>query len=297
MNKLVKAIALIAIFILPLCTQAQQSSLREQIVNFSKPAKGIVGVSVLGLEDRDTLNVHGNAKLVMHSTIKLPIAMAVLHLVDSGLFTLDKTIKVKKKDLVKDTWSPLRDKFPDGGDLTIRDLVTYMVSQSDNNACDILLNFLGGPDQVEDYIHLIKVTGINVEAGEADMAKSWEVQYTNWAKTVDMVKLLDKIYTGNVLAPASKDFLIKIMQETTTGPKRIKGLLPAGTVVAHKTGTSPTNSAGLSPATNDVGVITLPNGKHIAIAIFVCNSTADEATRESVIANIAKAVYDNEVKR
>ena len=67
------------------------------------------------------------------------------------------------------------------------------------------------------------------------------------------------------------------MTETTTGPKRIKGLLPADAVVAHKTGTSPTNSEGLSPATNDVGIITLPNGKHIAIAIFVCNSTADEA--------------------
>ncbi len=297
MNKLFKAVGLIAIFILPLGALAQQSSLREQIIELSKPAKGIVGVSVLGLENRDTINVHGNAKLVMHSVIKLPIAMAVLHLVDSGLFTLDKTIKVKKKDLRPDTWSPLRDKFPDGGEFTIRDLVTYMVSQSDNNACDIILNFLGGPEQVEDYIHMIKLTGINIEAGEEDMAKAWEVQYTNWAKTVDMVKLLDKIYNGNVLAPASKDFLIKIMQETTTGPKRIKGLLPAGTVVAHKTGTSPTNAAGLSPATNDVGVITLPNGKHVAIAIFVCNSTADEATRESVIANIAKVVYDYEVKK
>lgn len=297
MNKLFKAIGLIAVFILPLCAQAQQSSVREQIVELSKPAKGIVGVSVLGLENRDTLNVHGNAKLVMHSVIKLPIAMAVLHLVDSGLFTLDKTIKIKKRELMKDTYSPLRDKFPDGGEFTIRDLLTYMVSQSDNNACDIMLRFLGGPDQVEDYIHMIKLTGINVEAGEADMAKAWEVQYTNWAKPVDMVKLLDKIYTGNVLAPASKNFLIQIMQETTTGPKRIKGLLPAGTIVAHKTGTSPTNSAGLSPATNDVGVITLPNGKHVAIAIFVCNSTADDATRESVIANIAKVIYDEEVKK
>lgn len=297
MNKMLKAIGLIAVFILPLCVQAQESRLREQIIELSKPAKGIVGVSVLGLENRDTLNVHGNAKLVMHSVIKLPIAMAVLHLVDSGLFTLDKTIKVKKKELVKDTWSPLRDKFPDGGEFTLRDLLTYMVSQSDNNACDIVLNFLGGPDQVEDYIHMIKLTGINIEAGEADMAKAWEVQYTNWAKPYDMVKLLDKIYTGNVLAPASKDFLIKIMQETTTGPTRIKGLLPAGTIVAHKTGTSPTNSAGLSPATNDIGVISLPNGKHVAIAVMVCNSTADEATRESVIANIAKVVYDEEVRK
>jgi beta-lactamase class A len=297
MNKFVKAIGLIAVFILPFFAQAQQSTLRAQIIELSKPAKGIVGVSVLGLEDRDTVNVHSTAKLVMHSVIKLPIAMAVLHLVDSGLFTLDKTIKIKKKDL--DTlYSPLRDKFPDGGDFTLRDLLSYMVSQSDNDAADAVLNFLGGTDQVDYYLHQVaKINGIDVNASEIDMAKEWGAQYTNWAKTVDMVKMLDKIYNGNLFSPASRDFLIKIMQQTTTGPNRIKGLLPAGTVVAHKTGTSPTNAAGLSPATNDVGVITLPNGKHVAIAIFVCNSTADEATREKVIANIAKAVYDYEVKK
>ena len=86
------------------------------------------------------------------------------------------------------------------------------------------------------------------------------------------------------------------MTETSTGPHRIKGMLPTDVVVAHKTGTSPTNDAGLSPATNDVGIITLPNGKHLAIAILVSNSTDDEATRDAVIAKIAKAAWDAYVK-
>lgn len=297
MNKFIRSVAAIAIFLAPFCVKAQDP-LRDKIAELAKPAKGIVGVSVLGLEDRDTLSYNGNARLVMHSVLKFPVAMAVLHLVDSGLFTLDKTIHIKKKDLPK-TYSPLRDKYPDGNvDVSLRDLLTYMVSQSDNDACDILLKFLGGPDQVEYYLQNgAKVRGINIEASEAEMAKSWEVQYTNWCKPRDMVKLIDVFYTGKTLLPASKDFLYKIMTETTTGPKRIKGLLPAGAVVAHKTGTSPTNDAGLSPATNDVGIITLPNGKHVAIAVFVCNSTADEATRESVIANIAKAVYDRQLEK
>jgi beta-lactamase class A len=76
------------------------------------------------------------------------------------------------------------------------------------------------------------------------------------------------------------------------GPKRLKGLLPAGTPVAHRTGTSATNAQGLSPALNDVGVILLPNGQHVALAVFVTDSYADTATRELVIATIAKAVYD-----
>jgi beta-lactamase class A len=287
-----------AIFILSFnSVYAQHQELRAQIAQISKQAKGIVGVSVLGLEDRDTLNYNGNARLVMESVIKLPIAMAVLHLVDSGVLSLNQTIHIKKRDLPK-TYSPLRDKYPKGDvDVSVSDLLSYMVSLSDNNACDILLDKLGGPEQIEDYLHMIKIRGINIEASEADMAKAWEVQYTDWCKPVDMIKLIDAFYNGKVLSQTSRDFLLKILTESTTGPNRIKGLLPAGTVVAHKTGTSGTNDAGLSPGTNDVGIITLPNGKHIAIAIFVCNSTADEATRDAVIAKIAKAVYDDKVAK
>src|ERR1700712_273981 len=99
----------LSIFIILLVNTAfAQDALRSQIAELAKPAKGIVGVSVLGLEDRDTLNYNAKASLVMHSVMKFPIAMAVLHLVDSGVFTLDKTIHLKKKDLPK-TYSPLRD--------------------------------------------------------------------------------------------------------------------------------------------------------------------------------------------
>jgi beta-lactamase class A len=285
--------SLLLIFLIPCIATAQQDSvLRNQIKQIAKPAKGIVGVAVLGLENRDTLTYNGNARLVLHSVMKFPIALTVLHWVDTGKLTLDQMIHVTKKDMQR-TYSPLRDKYPKGDvDISVRDLLSYMVSLSDNDACDILLRVLDGPKTVQDYMLRLHVRGIAVRASEADMASAWELQYTNWAKPSEITILLDLFYNNKILTKASTDFLYKIMSETTTGPKRIKGLLPAGTVVAHKTGTSPTNAGGLSPATNDVGIITLPNGKHLAIAIFVCNSTDDEATREGIIAKIAKAAFD-----
>ena len=63
------------------------------------------------------------------------------------------------------------------------------------------------------------------------------------------------------------------MIETPVGLKRTKGLLPHGTGVAHKTGTSSTVN-GVTAATNDVGLVTLLNGQHIAIAVFVSDSMA-----------------------
>jgi beta-lactamase class A len=81
------------------------------------------------------------------------------------------------------------------------------------------------------------------------------------------------------------------MMESIPGAKRLKGQLPAGTVVAHKTGTGGTRD-GITSATNDVGIVTLPDGRHLAVAVFVSDSAADDATRDAVIARVAKVAWD-----
>ena len=266
--------------------------LRKQIEQIAKPVKGIVGVSIRNIETGDTVSFNGKARLVLHSVMKFPIALTVLHLVDTGKLQLNQIILVKKRDWDKGIWSPIRDQNPKGGDFTISTLLNYMIAQSDNSACDILLKLLDGPKTVQAYMLQIGIRGIAVRTSEAEMAASWELQYTNWCKPVEMTELLNMFYNGKILAKPTTDTLYKMMLGTTTGPKRLKGLLPAGTLIAHKTGSSPTNAEGLSPATNDVGIITLPNGKHFIISVFVCNSTNDEATREAAIAKTCKAVYD-----
>lgn len=268
------------------------SALRAKIAKIAKPVKGIVGVSIKNIETGDTVSYNGKARLVMHSVMKFPIALTVLHWVDTGKLALNQTIHVRKHELRKDTWSPLRDKYPDGGEFTISTLLSYMVSQSDNNACDILLKTLDGPATVQAYMLQIGVRGIAVRTSEFDMASDWNLQYMNWCKPNEMSLLLDKFYNGKILTKSTTDTLYQMMVNCTTGGKRIRALLPAGTVVADKTGTSPVNAQGLAPATNDVGIVTLPNGKHLIVSIFVCNSTSDQATREGTIAKIAKAAYD-----
>jgi beta-lactamase class A len=287
-----RRLLVICLFFVVSASICHAQDLLSQIKSIAPEAKGIVGVSILNMETGDTLNYNAHSRLVMHSVMKFPIAMTVLHLVDQGKYKLDEKMKVRKSDLRPNTWSPLRDKFPGGTEIALSDLLGYMVSQSDNDACDYLLKKIGGPQVVENYVKSLGVTGIAVRASEEEMAQSWEVQYTNWCKAADVVQLLDIFYQAKALSKTSNDFLMKVMLETTTGPKRLKGLLPADAAVAHKTGTSPTNAEGLTPATNDVGIITLPNGKHLAIAVLVCNSRADEATRDLVIAKIAKAAWD-----
>jgi beta-lactamase class A len=282
---------------LSLMTSAQSDSLRLKIQDIVKDAKGTVGFAMMVIEGQDTLSYNGNAHLPMQSVMKFPIAITVLNAVDEGRLALDQLIHINKSDLPV-TYSPLRDKFPEGNvDISVRELLSYMVSLSDNDACDILLKVLGGPGVVDDYMHSFGISKMAVKASEYDMAQAWDVQFTNWTTPKEMIRLLDIAMKPNFLSKTSYAYLWQIMQATSTGPKQIKDLLPTGTIVAHKTGRSNTNSEGITAATNDVGVITLPNGKHLTIAIFVSNSSADLDTRESVIARIAKAAYDYEAAK
>lgn len=276
---------------------AQKDDFKKKITLITKEAKGIVGVGIMDLKSRETLLLNDKHKFPMQSVFKFPLAMAVLDQVDKSKLLLTQKIHIAKTDLNPDTWSPLQKKFPEGDfDVSIEELLSYTVSQSDNNACDILFKLVGGPENVNTYIHSLGVKDINIVATEEEMSKGWAVQYTNWCKPSAMLQLLDVFYEGKTLSKSSNDFLMKIMVETSTGPNKIKGLLPKDTKVAHKTGASGTNDKGITAASNDVGIITLPNGKDIAVVLFVSDTPVDEKTRDGVMAKVAKAAWDYYLK-
>ena len=101
-----------------------------------------------------------------------------------------------------------------------------------------------------------------------------------------MAKLLHLLWTDEAAKPESCAMIRDIMSRCETGEARLKGLLPAGTPVAHKTGT-------IGGTTNDVGVITLPgNAGHVIVAAFVKDSTKEIPERERTIAEVARAAHD-----
>ncbi|WP_439584565.1 class A beta-lactamase, subclass A2 [Dyadobacter bucti] len=273
---------------------AQIQDLKAGITEIVGKANGTIGVGIMHLETRETTIVNEKHKFPMQSVFKFPLAMAVLDQVDKGKLSLDQKIHITKKDLLPKTHSPLREKYPDGNvDITLAEILNATVSFSDNNGCDILFRLLGGPKNVQAYIHNLGVKDIAIVATEEEMSRHWDVQFTNWCEPKAMLQLLNIFQKGKKLSKSSTDFLRKSMVDSPTGPKRIKGLLPKTAVVAHKTGTSGTNDKGVTAANNDVGIITLPDGKHIALVVYVSNSTLDEKGRDLVIAQIAKVAYDH----
>jgi beta-lactamase class A len=166
-----------------------------------------------------------------------------------------------------------------------------MVSESDGSACDVSLRLVGGAKSVMAYLATLGIQDINVLNTEKEIGQKNSVQYDNWAKPAAVVTLLQKFQQGKGLSGPSQKLLLHRMTETETGLNRIKGLLPAKTLVVHKTGSSGTVE-GVAAATNDVGIVSLPSGQHLAIAVFVSDAKVDMKARESVIAKIARAGWD-----
>jgi len=277
----------------PAMASVRGDSLRAEIERMIAPARGLVGVAVHVPETGDTLTINGDARFPMQSVYKFPLALAVLRQVDQGTLSLSQELQLSKEDLLPNTWSPLRERYPDGNVVvTLDELLTYTVSLSDNNGCDILFRLVGGPAAVNEYVHGLGITDMAIVATEEEMHRGWEVQFQNWSSPAAMCRLLDAFYSGNILSQRSREYLWSLMVQAATGSGRLKGRLPEGTVVAHKSGSSGTNDEGITAATNDVGIIALPWGGHVILVVFVADSAADKQTRDEVIADIARVVWD-----
>jgi beta-lactamase class A len=292
-----KQFLLVALFLLFINSQTSAQitdSLRQRIERIISNKNAAIGVSIKGKDYKDTFNFNQGKHFPMLSVFKFPIALVALSEIDKGKFLLTQKIKISKEELLNDTWSPIRDEFPNGTTMTLAEIIDYTVSQSDNNGCDILLNLIGGTKTVEEYFQKINLTDISIKGNEEDMHKEWNVQYQNWITPGTSNELLELFYRNKkkLLSKKSYRFIWKIMKETETGKKRIKGQLPQNTIVAHKTGTSDTNKEGLTAAVNDIGIVFLPNGQYYFISVFVSNSKEISEINERIIADISKVTWD-----
>lgn len=275
-------------------TAVAQQPLQQQIRDIAAtvPGKVSVACSLPGSELNCDLNPH--ARPPMQSVFKLPLAVTILHEVESGKFQLDQPIRFRAEDLSPTkTHSPLQDKYPQANvDLPLRTLLELSVVQSDNVAADLLLRIAGGPRAIDRYIASLGIAGFHLQDNERALHRDKKLQYRNWFEPQGAVRLLRRIGDGTPLTAEHTALLLRWMESPTA---RLGGDLPDGIRVFHKSGTSDVEH-GLAAATNDIGLISLPNGRRLAIAVFVTDSTADEAAREKVIARIARAAFDAATK-
>lgn len=279
-------------------TYAQTTNeLRQELDKIIAGKNATVGISIKNIEDKDTLSINGNLKAPLMSVFKFHIALAVLSKVDEGKLSLSQDIFIKKKDLHEDTWSPMKEDFPNGNvNLTLDKVLRYTVSHSDNNGCDILIDLLGGTKEVQKFINNQGIKDFVIKVNEQQM-RTWKNLYVNTTTPLATTELLEKFFKGQILKESTTKYLYQIMVETSRGLTWMKAGLPEGTELAHRTGISGTNDNNLRVAMNDVGIVKLPNGKHFILSVYLKDIAEKKEDTEKIIADITKATWEYFTKR
>lgn len=293
-----KSIKIFFLFFSAFCF-SQKILLENKISAITKGKNATVAVSVKGIGfSFEFNNENSTKKLPLLSVFKFHIALATLDLVDRGKLSLNQKIFIKKEDLHEDTWSPLREKYPNGNfEITLAELLKYMVAQSDNNVTDLILSKIG-IETVKNFADKKGIKNFRIEVNESQMhTDDWKMMYKNNSTTESLVDALIKLKRGKLLSRKSTDFMLKMMSETTTGKNKIVDQLPKGTFVAHKTGSSGKIESGLTIAENDIAIIKLPNRQYYVIAVLVSDSMESAEVNCKMIANISKNVWDYFVNR
>lgn len=279
----------ILLLVFPLLGHAQLSA---QVARIAAQAQGRVGVACSLPGKALDCGYNASAAFPMQSVYKLPISMAMLHAVEQGRFTLAENLRFLPSDLIStDQYSPLRDAHPHGNvDVPVQELIRAAIVDSDGVASDILMRSLGGPAAVDAYVRSLGISGIVIRDTEKTLGRDVALENRNFARPRAMVGLLRMLADRSPLSPEHTQLVLGYMNSTHTGDRRLKALLPPGTPVADKTGTSGSGRK-FTNATNDVGLITLADGRKLAVAVFVADSAAPAAVRERVIAEIGQAIY------
>jgi beta-lactamase class A len=300
-------------------------ALEARLREIAARSGGSLGVSALLLAGGRRAAVAGGDRFPMASSYKLPIAIAVLGRVDDGTLTLAQRVPIRRSDLrpgppgLAQRWRP-------GQKLTVGALLSAMIAASDNTACDVLLELVGGPSAVGARLHALGIGEIDVSRPESGLmfdsfgvtAPPPRAQWTleriqkltrdvpaaskraaierfmndprDTATPDAVVALLERFTKGELLRPGTTRYLRDMLYSTATGPGRLKGQLPKEAAVAHKTGTC-VDRDGFN-CTNDVGLIDLPGGRQAAVAVYLKNAAVPDADREKTIADVGRAVYD-----
>ena len=286
----------IGVLFIGLCiafTSSAQQELESSFAQISDTISGNLGVSVLHIASGTKASFNGRERFPMQSVYKFPIALLMLRQVDAGAFDLTDTITIDKSEYIpKIGHSPLRNQNPGGARMTLKQIIEYNVSKSDGTACDVLLRLLGGTATVQQELEALGISNVSIATTEMTQVTYDTVQYQNWATPEGMSELFKQYHSGKLLSESSQAFLHDQLSISNQWfDRRIKGLLPKETPLAHKTGTAWTYD-GLTRATNDAGILTLLNGDHLAISVFISDSYDSQQKREQTIAKVAKAAYD-----
>ena len=268
---------------------AEDAGLSARLKEICGRAGGECAAAVVHVESGRTASSEGGRRQPLYSVFKLPLAVAVLQDVEAGKLALEQKVRVEPEEAAPGVKAN-SDLWREASDRTVRELLEFSIARSDNTSSDKMLELVGGPPVVTERMRALGLRDIEVRSGVREFLKSKDA-HPNTGSAADLARLLALLRQGEVLRPENLDVLLGMMGRAVTGLGRLRAGVPPGTPVGDKTGTGPAT-------TNDVGLITLPEGKgHLAVAVLLNGSKLSVEGQEKLTAELARAAYDAHAPR
>lgn len=284
---------ILLLLLLPVYSLADNrlQELHSNINHFITQQKAEIGVAIIA-DRKDTLTIENNHQYPLMSVFKLHQALAVGNYCEKHRISFDTLLTVNKTDLKRDTYSPLRDQYPNGGKFSLKQLMQYTLHLSDNNACDILFQFTGGPHVTDNYIRSLGIKDFSIQHTEEDMHRDLNLCYKNWSTPLATAEVIEALLTRTLFDKEYQEFIKTALITCQTGKSRIvRPLQDKHVTVGHKTGTGDYNKSGQLIAINDAGFVQFPDGHHYTLVVFVKNSQESPEHTEAIISHISEMVY------
>ena len=270
------------------------SQLCESLKSIADSYPGEIGVAVI-IDTGDTLAVNNETKYPMMSVFKLHQAIALSDHFERTGESLDSVVSIPRSQLNPNTWSPMLKDYPEQIiNIPIRELLTYTLTLSDNNASNWMFENLQAVDDADSFLAtLIPRTSFSMRHTEAEMATDHSLAYENCTSPLGAAILINRLYSDSIIKESDADFIRKTLDGCQTGADRIIAPLKgkAEITAGHKTGSGYRNEKGELAAHNDVGFIRLPDGRHYALAVFVKDFNGSEEEASKVISRISETVF------
>jgi beta-lactamase class A len=266
------------------------SSFGQRIAELADPSQGRIGVAAVDLATGEQIMVLGDQLFPMASTSKVAVAATFLEMVEKGRYSLNSEFPLLLAERSARFSSPKAPVRP-GQYMPAIDLIEIMITRSSNPATDALLAAVGGPAVVNDWVRRQGIQNFSINRDIATLVRDdgehnpvSHIDSRDAATPRAMVQLLAGLYRGDFLSDESRRVLLGAMSRTITGRNRIPAHIPLEARVSHKTGS-------LFNTSSDIGLIECPDGRVIAVAIYVTGQ-GSKLARQERIAAIARALYD-----
>ena len=250
---------------------------KKKIEKIISQVEGNVCINFYDLNKNNGFSVNGDKKVLSASMIKLLILAELMKKIFENKFSLSDTVMMA--NFMKIGGDGVLKELNTGHHFTLKELATLMIIVSDNQATNILIDFLGmeNINQLGKELRL-KETFLGRKMMDIEARKKG---YDNYTCADDISLLLKLIYQEKLINKEASQLMLDILLRQQQG-ERLQRYLPSDIKIAHKCGD-------LDNLENDGGIIWL--GDRAYILVVLTNGMPNLQCKQ-IIGKISKFVYD-----